>query len=67
MIETIHPAYTIRNNLPETKMQKTITTLLALTFTLTGCGNRLTTNNLDIPKPSLVAKTQNTQSNFEKI
>ena len=51
-------------------MKRTITTLLILTFTLSGCGNKLTTNNLDIPKPTPIAETQDTQtaqSNFEKI
>jgi hypothetical protein len=46
-------------------MKRTITTLLILTYTLSGCGNKLTTNNLSIPKSSL--DTQTAQSNFEKI
>ena len=51
-------------------MKRITTTLLILTFTLSGCGNKLTTNNLSIPESSLAAKTQDTQtaqSNFEKI
>jgi hypothetical protein len=40
-------------------MKRTITTLLILTFALSGCGNKLTTNNLSIPKSAPATKTQN--------
>jgi hypothetical protein len=48
-------------------MKRTITTLLILAVTLSGCGNKLITSNLGTSKSSLRAKTQTAQSSFEKI